>query len=411
MLKNYLKITWKVLMRNKMFTAISLFGICFTLTILLVAASFYDFYTKPNYPARKGDNLTFLHQIKIYGQKLGKNRYNNAYTGEASYYLLDRCVRTLQTPQNISVFSSFQEKVDGFVNNERIELKIKYTDAAFWEILDFKFIEGRSYNSKEDKESQSIAVINRTLAEKYFGAPNKAIGKQLKAEQHTFTIIGVVEDAPGSSFFYYANIWVPNGTFPSNLQHRTLKGDFMAVLQLNKANDKKQANQELQTQLNKLEFPYGKYNYIETQLSDTIESFFRSSAMFKLLFYLLILIFILIPSLNLVNINLTRFQERMSEIGIRKSFGAHKNLLVGQFITENIVLTFIGGILAFIVSYFILKSLQPLDILPKYGFILNIRILIAGVGLCFLFGFISGVLPAYRMAKLQIITSLKDGEK
>ena len=58
-----------------------------------------------------------------------------------------------------------------------------------------------------------------------------------------------------------------------------------------------------------------------------------------------ILLVMLLPTLNLININVTRIMERSSEIGVRKAFGASSRTLVYQFIVENIILTLIGGII------------------------------------------------------------------
>ena len=62
------------------------------------------------------------------------------------------------------------------------------------------------------------------------------------------------------------------------------------------------------------------------------------------------LLFMLLPTLNLVNINLSRILERSSEIGVRKAFGASSRTLVGQFVVENLVLTLIGAAVGLVLS-------------------------------------------------------------
>ena len=56
----------------------------------------------------------------------------------------------------------------------------------------------------------------------------------------------------------------------------------------------------------------------------------------------------LLPAVNLVNLNASRIMERASEIGVRKAFGASSRTLVGQFVVENVVLTLIGAALGFV---------------------------------------------------------------
>ena len=86
MIINYLKITWKVLMRNKLFTFISLFGISFTLIILIVAASFFDYFTKSNYPAKKLDRIAFISDVRTWDKQLGEKSYQS-YSRSSKFLL------------------------------------------------------------------------------------------------------------------------------------------------------------------------------------------------------------------------------------------------------------------------------------------------------------------------------------
>ena len=72
----------------------------------------------------------------------------------------------------------------------------------------------------------------------------------------------------------------------------------------------------------------------------------------------LALLFVLLPTVNLVNINVSRIMERASEIGVRKAFGASARTLVGQFIVENVLLTLIGGLIGLVLSLFVLRALN-----------------------------------------------------
>ena len=83
-----------------------------------------------------------------------------------------------------------------------------------------------------------------------------------------------------------------------------------------------------------------------------------ASQVWKLLGLLagLALLFMLLPTVNLININISRIMERASEIGVRKAFGAPARTLVGQFIVENIILTLVGGLVGFVLSFFCLRS-------------------------------------------------------
>ena len=230
MLKNYLKITWKVLMRNKLFTLISLFGISLTLTILIVGASFYDFYTKPNYPVPDQDRILYLSQLRSWDEKNGENSYNRYNSGAPAYDLLRKCVQPLKTPERISIYSSSPTGVNAFINSRKAELIIRYTDNEFWRILNFSFVSGRPFNKTEVKDAQRVAVIAESIASNYYGGVKSAIGKTIEADKINYIIIGVVKNVPISSQNVFGNIFVPLTTMKEDLSLKKLYGGLTAML-------------------------------------------------------------------------------------------------------------------------------------------------------------------------------------
>lgn len=401
-------------MRNKLFTFISLFGISFTLIILIVAASFFDYFTKSNYPAKKLNRIAFISYVRTWEEQMGKYSYRNYVSSGSSYYLLDNYARTLETPSKVSITSSFVTEVNSYINSQKVEFKIKYTDDEFWNILDFNFTDGRPYNKNEVENAQKVAVISESLSAKIFNTSHDAIGKLIEIDKINYTIIGVVKDVPFTSQYAYGNVWVPITTSKDDLSIKRLYGRYSAIILAKNRSDLPRIENEFQAALKKIEFPFDGRNFIDCHVDTVLENFIRqtpvSKKTFNVLLSLIIFILLSIPSLNLVSMNTTRISERLSEIGIRKSFGATKVTLTGQFLTENIVLTILGGIIAFVFSFVVLKFFQPTGIIPSEGFPFNFRIFFTGLLFCFLFGFVSGVLPAYRMSRLQIVESLKGGE-
>ena len=117
----------------------------------------------------------------------------------------------------------------------------------------------------------------------------------------------------------------------------------------------------------------------------------------------------ILPTVNLVNINISRIMERASEIGIRKSFGASSRTLVGQFIVENIILTFIGGIISLILSAIILNIINSSGIIPYVQLGLNFSIFWTSLFIVLFFALFSGVYPAFKMSRLRPVEALKGG--
>jgi putative ABC transport system permease protein len=115
----------------------------------------------------------------------------------------------------------------------------------------------------------------------------------------------------------------------------------------------------------------------------------------------------ILPTVNLININVSRILERASEIGVRKAFGASSWTLVGQFIVENVMLTMIGGVIGFLGSIFVLRAISASGLIPYAEFNLNYRIFIYGLLLALFFGLFSGVYPAWKMSRLNPVQALK----
>ena len=76
------------------------------------------------------------------------------------------------------------------------------------------------------------------------------------------------------------------------------------------------------------------------------------------------LMFMALPAINLVNLNVSRIMERASEIGVRKAFGASSRTLVVQFVVENLALTVIGGLIGFLLAGFVLRAINQSGLIP-----------------------------------------------
>src|SRR5882672_10900575 len=110
MLINYFKIAIAVLKRRKFFTFISLFGISFTLTILMVLTAFIDKVVGDDYPDRKRDHSLYINTL----QQSGKNSRSS---GSLSFYFLNQYAGSLKTPAKMTIFSGYGG-TNTYVNNK-----------------------------------------------------------------------------------------------------------------------------------------------------------------------------------------------------------------------------------------------------------------------------------------------------
>ncbi len=409
MLRNYLKVALKVLLRRKFYTFISLFGIAFTLVVLTVAAALLDHVFGPLPPETRTDRTRGVYMLRLEGN-------GGRMTTFPGYGFLDRYVRTLPGAEKVALYT-LQETVVTFHGGERIELYRKYTDGAFWEVLDFHFLEGGPYTARDDRERNRVAVINAATRRRFFGAET-AVGRTLEIDGQAYRVVGVVEDVSFLRLTPFADVWLPIGTIPNESYRTALRGNFMAAVLAPNAGALRRLSEEFRSALAHVESPDpGRYKQISSGLDTTFGMLSRmlfdrhldTNRSSRLLAWLIgfAVLFMLLPTVNLVNISVSRILERASEIGVRKSFGASSFTLVGQFLIENIVLTLIGGALGFVLAALVLASLNASGLVPYARFTLNGRVFLYGLALTFFFGVLSGVYPAWKMSRLHPVQALK----
>ncbi|RYE38804.1 MAG: ABC transporter permease, partial [Sphingobacteriales bacterium] len=187
MLKNYFKIAIAVLQRRKFFTFISLFGISLTLTVLLVLTAFFDKVLSPGYPDFNRSRSLHISKAAI------KNTKEGWYNGSsASFHLLKNYVSKMETPEKVSIYS-FSNSTNAYVGNKKLSLDYKFTDAVFWEVASFKFIEGKPFSLSDVSTAQRVAVISRHTKERYFDKQDQVTGKFIELDNVKYRVVGVVK--------------------------------------------------------------------------------------------------------------------------------------------------------------------------------------------------------------------------
>jgi putative ABC transport system permease protein len=414
MIKNYLKVALKVLGRRKFFTFISLFGISLTLVVLMVATAIFDHALAPHSPETRSDRTLGVYQLVMKGE-------HNTQSTEPGYGFLDRYVRPLTAVpgvERVSILSTPQT-VASYLGGRKIESQLRRTDGEFWRILDFEFLEGGPFNAEAESSAQFVAVINEATRQRFFeGRP--AVGRTIEVDGQRFRVAGVVRDVPVMRFSSSADIWVPISTSKSGSYKEQWMGGFIALILARDRAALPAIKAEFQARLREAErhIPDPRHYKTLNAGADTLfEGTIRKTSpgdtssiqtgKVRAVLFLLMLLFMLLPTLNLVNINLSRILDRASEIGVRKAFGASSRTLVGQFIVENLVLTLLGAVAGLLLAGLVLEALNASGLLPYARLALNYRIFGYGLAMALFFGVLSGVYPAWRMSKLHPVQALR----
>jgi putative ABC transport system permease protein len=416
MLRNYLKMALKVLARRKFFTFISLFGISVTLLVLLVATAMLDQVFAPQAPETRGARTLGIYMVGLSGDNVN-------YGGAPGYGLLDRIISGLREEvpaiEDIAVFT-VPDTAISYLDGRKIKSSLRRTDGAYWKILDFDFLEGGPFTETDNANARFVAVINETTRERFFGG-QPALGRTLEADGQRFRVVGVVRDVPILRIVSYSEIWAPISTAKSQSFRKEYLGNFMAIFLARSRADFPQIKAAIDQRLRAAEqhIPDRKtFQRIsggaDTLFETTSRALFsqpRSSQsrpeLLWALFIGLAVLFMLLPSVNLVNINLSRILDRASEIGVRKAFGASSRSLVGQFVVENVILTLIGGAIGLALAAAVLAGLNASGLIPYADLHLNLRVFFEGLALALFFGLFSGVYPAWKMSRLHPVQALR----
>jgi putative ABC transport system permease protein len=414
MIKNYLKVAWKVLGRRKFYTFISLFGISVTLLVLMVATAILDHALAPHAPETRSDRTLGVYFLSMEGP-------NVAMISQPGYAFLHRHVRpmaALPFVERIAIVSTAQPVVS-YLAGRKIESQLRRADGEFWRVLDSEFLEGGPFTAEDEKNANFVAVINETTRRRFFGG-KPALGRTLEADGQRFRVVGVVPDVPILRRFSSADLWVPISTAKSNAFKEEWMGEFIGLILARSRADLPAVKTEFEARRREAErhLPDPKtFQTLRANADTLFEAAARAitpgdstqiqpSRVWAVMF-LLMLLFMLLPTLNLVNINLSRILDRASEIGVRKAFGASSRTLVGQFVVENVVLTLIGAGAGLVLAGAVLAAINASGMIAYAHLELNYRIFLYGLALALFFGVLSGVYPAWRMSKLHPVQALR----
>jgi putative ABC transport system permease protein len=411
MLRNYLLTAYKVFMRRKLFTLINLLCIVLTLVVLMVIASLLETAFRPSGVEGRSDRTLEVHMVRMESPK--RDSFSVSHLG---YKLIDKYLKPMPGVERVAMVTGVQP-VSVYQGDALSELQMRRADAGYWQVLDFRLLAGRLPTSADDRAGRHVAILNASSARRLFpGTPQVAIGERLDVGGQFFEVVGVVADAMHLNA--YADIWAPVSTFPSSDYRSQFTGPFSALILARDPADLPRIRRQVeQIAQGAVHDDPAKWARIRFWADSKLDIFARQllgsddadSGSHILLGGIVagMLVFMLLPALNLVNLNTGRILERRAEIGVRKAFGATSGQLTVQLVIENLLLCLCGGLLALGATALVLEGIENAGLIPYLEVDLNLAVFGWGMLISTVFGLLSGVLPAWKMSRLDPVHALK----
>jgi putative ABC transport system permease protein len=413
MIKNYLKIAWRNIWKNKVFSAINIIGLSIGMAACIVIMlfvsyekSFDNFHTKNIYRLNEVQKFPGM----VSSQKVGLSMFPMGPTLQAEFPEVKNFTR-IRWQQKFQL--TYQEK-KVFVR------QVFFVDTTFLKMFDFKLIKG-------DRETALLkphsVLLTQETAEKLFGNQD-AIGKTIThygGDTTTYAVTGIIANPPKNSQLQFDGLFSFNTVFKPWMFNNWGGNWLNTYVELAPGTNVSAFEKKMPAYLKKhIGGPDGWKHYelfflplkdVHANAADIGLDYLNYQKFDKKLtnlFAAIALIVLVIACINFINLSTARSAERAKEVGIRKSIGAHRIQLAVQFLGETVMLSLLALVFAVVLVEIALPYINNLShrdislpIFSNLGLILLIIICTTVVGL------ISGIYPAAYLSGFQPIKVLK----
>ncbi|MGN6637668.1 MAG: ABC transporter permease [Mucilaginibacter sp.] len=412
MIKNYIKVAWRNLWKNKVFSAINIIGLAVGMAACIVIMLFVHY--EKSFDNFQPDHIYRLNEVQTIGsqgatQKVALSMFPMGPTMQQEFPEIKSFTRISWTGR----YQMTEKEKKIFLT------QAFFVDTAFLKIFNFKVIKGDKLNGLLKPHS---AMLTEETAKKLFGNEDP-IGKTIthySNDTTSFVVTGILANVPKNSqlqfdaLFSFNTIIRPD--FYQNWGGNWLDTYFVLAPGTNQAAMEAKFPAYLKRHLRgdgwkfyKLFLlPFKDVHAGSADIGLDYINFQKFDKKTTNLFAVIALIVLVIACVNFVNLSTARSVERAKEVGIRKSIGAPRTQLAIQFLSETIMISLIALLFAIIL---VEASLPYINNLSERDITLNVfnnfDVISAVFGGTILVGIISGIYPAIYLSSFQAVRVLK----
>jgi putative ABC transport system permease protein len=408
MIKNYLKIAWRNLIKSKVYSFINVFGLAVGMAVsLLIGLWIWD---EVSY------DKNFANYDHIARLKENSTASNTVRTFNSMPIPLAADLRTKYASDfnKVSLASWNQPHILAY-GEKKLGKQGMFVQADFAKIFSLNMIKG-SLNSLNDPYS---IIVNQSLAKAMFGNESP-VNKLVKLDNNkSVKVSGVFEDFPRNSefkdvtFFIPWEFYVADQAWVKNSENNWDNNSFQIYAQLQNISDVNKVQAKVRGELNGHErhdnpevilHPMSKW-HLYNEFKEGINT--GGNIQFVWMFGIIGFFVLLLACINFMNLGTARSEKRAKEVGIRKAIGSLRKQLIIQFLTESVLI----AVLAFILSIIFVELSLPwfnqladkqMNLLWNNGWFW-----LVALGFTFFTGIIAGSYPAFYLSSFSSIKVLK----
>ena len=416
------------LKQQPLLTIVSVFGTALTICLIMVMVMQQQIKVVPFAPESNRDRLLHISWLSMSKKSWGADDRSD---GALSYQTAKNCFKDLSSAEAVSIHSIVHEPMQiRLPLSPAKAVDIKHTDALFFKIFDFSFIDGKPFAKAEADAGLPVAVITETVARFLFDTA-AATGKEMLINDVPFRVVGVVKDVSSLASTAYAQVWIPllSTQITTSLKSNWADG-HMGLLRVVILAKQKSDFEAIRTEcdrkvkdynasigdwvINLREQPDNQIAMSQRKWASHLpdmKTYYRNQL-------IMILILLLVPAINLSSMTQSRLRQRVAEVGVRRSFGATKGEIMGQIVAENLVLTLIASFVGLAMcltfatvwgsSLFAESSMIAISATPQveWQMLFKVSTFIYALLFSLVLNLLSSGLPAWKASKIPIVNAL-----
>ena len=408
MIKNYLLVAWRNLVRNKAFSSINILGLALGMTCsLLILLWVHDERSVDGFHAN-GKQLYQIYERSYFdGKVMADYPTQGLLAGE-----LKRVIPDIQYTSSLEYCSTNTFEARNKIN----KLSGSFASADFFTMFSYPLLQGTPQTALNTLEG---VAISHKMANLFFGSPSAAMGQTLRYENsQNFRVSAVFEDLPANSSmqFDFLRSWQAFEVENDSWIHNWGNSDAPTYIQLRKDADPAKVKAEIRDFIYRYKEKSPSYR-VELDMTPFPEKYLHSAFKngfidggrieYVRLFSVVAAFILLIACINFMNLATARSTKRAKEVGVRKVVGAGRPTLLVQFMGEALLLTLFSIVLAIALSTLLLPAFNSLTGKQLSLPVRQPLFWLAMLGLLLMAGFVSGSYPAIFLSSLQPIRVLK----